>query len=114
MEPIPVPEAARHGRPECRFVRMGPPPGVRDEDCGTAEMLVSPDARIPGFGGRAHYAYFQPSGDELEQLRGGGFIELAQYGSVVQPFGLAVWQAWEGGEAAPTARVAESTDEGQT
>jgi predicted RNase H-like HicB family nuclease len=96
MDCIPVPEAARVGRPECEFVRMGPPPGVRDEDCGTAEMLVSPPGRIPGFGGRANYAYFRPTPEELEQLKAGGFIELAQYGSVVQPFGMAVWPAWEG------------------
>lgn len=109
MEPIAVPEAARAGRPECEFVRMGPPPGVRDEDCGTAEMLISPPGRIPGFGGRANYAYFRPAEEDLEQLRAGGFIELAQYGSVVQPFGMAVWPAWEGEAQAAADRAGAET-----
>lgn len=106
MEPIPVPEAARAGRPDCQFVRMGPPRGVQDKDCGTAEMLVSNSSRIPGFpAGRANYAYFRPTADEVEQLASGGFIELAQYGQVVQPFGMAVWPAWEGEAAAAVART---------
>lgn len=91
MIPIPVPTNARAARPECRLVNMGPPPGVRGEDCGTAEMLIGPPP-IPGFPqGRANYVYYKPSAEEIEQLRAGGFIEMAQYGSVVQPFSLAVW-----------------------
>lgn len=106
MEPIPVPEAARAARPECKFVRMGPPPGVKNEDCGTAEMLISPPGRIPGYGGRANYVYYRPSDADIERLREGGFIEMAQYGSVVQPFSLTVWPAWEGEQAAAAARTA--------
>jgi hypothetical protein len=94
MNPIRVPEAAKAGRPECVAVSMGPPPGVSDDDCGTVEMLISPDAgRIRGFAGRAQYAYYRPTEPELEQLRAGGFIEFAQYGQVVQPFSAAVWPA---------------------
>jgi len=79
---------------------MGPPPGVSDADCGTVEMLLEPhhvQARNvfhrahPAGIGRAQYAYFRPSEEELETLRNGGFIELCQYGSVVQPFSAAVW-----------------------
>lgn len=109
MEPIAVPEAARAGRPDCQFVRMGPPRGVKDEDCGTAEMLVSTGQRIPGFSGRGHYAYYRPSPEELELLADGGFIEFAQYGSVVQPFSAVVWPGWEG-EAQAAAERAGTTD----
>jgi len=97
MIPIPVPDEARTARPDCRAVSMGPPPGVSDEDCGTVEMLIAPPptrldhSDIPGFGGRAQYAYYRPTPEELDLLRDGGFIEFAQYGQVVQPFSAAVW-----------------------
>lgn len=94
MEPIPVPPAASLSRPDCRLVSMGPPPGVSDADCGTVEMLMSPVRReMPGFVGRAQYAYYRPTPVELEQLAAGGFIEVAQYGMVVQPFSAVVWPA---------------------
>lgn len=92
METIPVPESAKAGRPECVVVAMGPPRGVSDEDCGTAEMLVSPPGeRLPGYPSRVNYAYYRPSAAEIEQLRNGGFIEFAQYGNVVQPFSATIW-----------------------
>lgn len=94
MNPIPVPDQAKAGRPECKLVSMGPPQGVSDDDCGTVEMLISPIVgAIPGFGGRPQYAYYRPTEDELEELRKGGFIEFAQYGTVVQPFSATVWPA---------------------
>jgi hypothetical protein len=71
---------------------MGPPRGVSDDDCGTAQMLISPvEQQMPGFTGKRQYAYFRPSARELEQLNAGGFIEFCQYGSVVQPFSASVW-----------------------
>jgi hypothetical protein len=77
MEPVPVPEAAKTARPDCSVVSMGPPRGVSDDDCGTAQMLVSGvGADIPGFPARRNYAYFRPTEAELEQLRKGGFIEF--------------------------------------
>lgn len=75
---------------------MGPPRGVSDQDCGTAAMLVSPEGdAIPGYPAKRHYAYFRPTPAELERLKNGGFLEMVQYGHMVQPFGLV---AWEGGE----------------
>jgi len=93
MIPTTVPEHIKAARPWCRVVNMGPPPGVSDADCGTAEMLISAaqDPEIPGFEGRANYVYFRPSVEELAQLAAGGVIEFAQYGHVVQPFSAAVW-----------------------
>jgi len=92
MNPIPVPERARVGRPYCKVVSMGPPSGVKDEDCGTVEMLVSPESDIAGYpSGRANYAYYRPSPTDLVLLKQGGFIEFAQYGQVVQPFSAQVW-----------------------
>lgn len=88
MIPASVPDLARRARPLTMTVSMGPPQGVSDDDCGTAEMLVSHEV-LPGIG-RAHYAYFRPTQEELQTLQDGGFLELALYGSGVQPFGLLV------------------------
>lgn len=94
MEPVEIPTEARLARPDCTSVSMGPPPGVSDEDCGTAQMLVSGVAeQMPGFTARRFYAYYRPSEAELARLNEGGFIELGQYGNVVQPFSCAVWAA---------------------
>jgi hypothetical protein len=40
MNPIPVPDNVKAGRPDHRLVSMGPPRGVSDDDCGTAEEHV--------------------------------------------------------------------------
>lgn len=94
MEPIPAPEAAKAGRPDCQVVSMGPPRGVSDDDCGTAEMLISGVGNdLPGFPARRQYAYYRPNEAEIEHLRRGGFIEFCQYGQVVQPFSASVWPA---------------------
>ena len=92
MKPIAVPASVRAARPECQLVDMGPPVGVSDADCGTASMLIGAE-RLPGFRGRAQYAYFRPTSAELELLNAGGFLEMCQIGTVVQPFSLAVWPA---------------------
>jgi len=70
---------------------MGPPPGVKDEDCGTVEMLIDENRAIPGFSGRSNRVYYRPSQYDLEALFKGGFIEFVQYGNVVQPFSAAIW-----------------------
>lgn len=95
MIPIPIPDAAKAGRPYCQMVNMGPPRGVSDEDCGTVEMLIAPSSAggLPGFGGRPQYAYYRPTPEELQQLGNGGFIEFCQIGDTVQPFSAAVWPA---------------------
>ncbi|WP_374457731.1 hypothetical protein [Nocardioides sp.] len=99
MNPVEIPIEARRARPDCRVVSMGPPPGVPDEECGTAEMLVSgEEEQMTGFVARRFYAYFRPTEAELAKLNAGGFIELAQYGHVVQPFGCAIWDAIPGAE----------------
>lgn len=90
MNPIPIPAEARAGRPECREVDMGRPPGVSADDCGSAPMLIGGRV-LPGFSGRAQYAYFRPTPEELAQLNAGGFLEMCQIGTVVQPFSLVVW-----------------------
>lgn len=94
MEPIPAPEAAKAGRPDCHLVSMGPPRGASGDDVGTAEMLISQVSNeIPGYPARRQYAYYRPSEAELAHLRNGGFIEFCQYGNVVQPFSATVWPA---------------------
>ena len=90
MIPIPVPDEAKAGRPWCRLVDMGRPPGVPEEECGSAVMLIGGRV-LTGFAGREQYAYFRPTEAELALLNGGGFLEMCQIGTVVQPFSLAVW-----------------------
>lgn len=103
MNPIKVPDAAKTNRPDCTLVRMGPPRGVSDDDCGTVEMLISAGTdRIPGMDGRAQYAYYRPTDAELDQLRAGGFIEIAQYGHVVQPFSAVIWPGDSNADGATT------------
>jgi hypothetical protein len=114
--PIPVPDEAKRARGDCQLVDMGRPRGVPEDECGSAEMLIG-GRLLTGFAGRAQYAYFKPSADELAQLNAGGFLEMCQIGTVVQPFSLVVWPAepdaaepkveatWEcalGGEEQPT------------
>lgn len=91
MIPIPVPENVKAGRPSGRITQMGPPQGVSDEDCGTAEMLIEASNAIPGYPARSNYAYYKPNAYELELLKNGGVIEFCQVGNVVQPFSAAVW-----------------------
>lgn len=90
MLPIPVPEFAQREHPEHQVVDMGPPPGVGDDDCGHAEMLLGRKPAMPGFAGRDQLAYFKPTPVELEVLNRGGCLELNQLGTVVQPFALNV------------------------
>lgn len=97
MNPVEIPAEARLARPDCQRVSMGPPSGVPEDQCGTAAMLVSGvDEQMTGFHGRRFYAYYRPSEHDLKALNAGGFIEIAQYGNVVQPFGCAIWAPVEG------------------
>ena len=93
VNPIPVPDIVKTARPHCRVVDMGRPPGVPESECGSAEMLIQQTGSLPlsGFAGREQYAYFRPTVEELELLNAGGFLEMCQIGTVVQPFSLAVW-----------------------
>lgn len=92
MEPVAVPEIIKQARADHRLVSMGPPPGVSGDDCGTAEMLIGkfPDMAL----GPRYFpqrAYYQPDEGELETLNAGGYIEVTQWGSVVQPFACHIW-----------------------
>lgn len=90
MRPTSVPRSAMLDHPTYAVVDMGPPPGVADEDCGTAQMLLGDRPAMPGFGGRDQLAYFKPTPEELEALNNGAVLELNQLGQVVQPFALNV------------------------
>jgi hypothetical protein len=72
------------------------------------EPIAVPEAALAGRPEcqLVHYAYYRPSEAEIEHLRNGGFLELAQYGSGVQPFGLVVWPPWDGEQVAAAARKA--------
>lgn len=110
MNPIAVPDAVKAARPDGTIVSMGPPPGVSDADCGTAEMLLGPwPGPLPGFGGREQFAYYRPSTEEVAHLARGGFLEMCQIGSVVQPFSLAVWPPDEVPAVATSSATADHT-----
>ena len=93
MEPTKVPESAKRAYPNHGLIDMGPPRGVSDDVCGTAEMLLGRTPTMPGFGGRDQLAFFKPSRDELFELNAGGYLVMNQLGNVVQPFSLGVWPA---------------------
>lgn len=91
MDPTSVPDTARQAYSDHVVVDMGPPPGVAEEDCGTAEMLLGMTPTMPGFAGRDQMAFFKPSPQELDRLIAGGYLVMNQIGHVVQPFSLGVW-----------------------
>lgn len=92
MIPIPPPAEAKRARPEAKEITMGRPEGTREEDCDPAPMLIG-GYGLPGFPGRAAFAYFRPSAEELAVLNAGGYLEMCQIGTVVQPFALNVCAA---------------------
>ena len=85
MDIQPVPGNAK--TPFTRTVLFGPPKGVRGEDCGAAEVLVTPDGRGMG---SIHSAYFKPSASDLDVLNGGGLVQIDLWGDGIQPFGCTV------------------------
>lgn len=94
MTPIPIPPEAAAARPAHRAVRIGPPPGVTNEECGTVEALVGPSPEgYPMF-----VNYWRPTPAQLDALAAGGFIELAQYAPRMVMHSLTVWDV----PAAPT------------
>lgn len=94
MNPTPIPaNALASAFPTHQAVRMGPPAGVSDDDCGTVEMLIGQNPSMPGFAGHDQIAYFKPTEDELAILNAGGYLVMNQLGTVVQPFSLGVWPA---------------------
>lgn len=93
MRPIAVPAQAQRFHPGHRVVDMGRPAGVPESECGSAEMLLGSHPVMTGFSGRDQFAYFKPSEAELKLLNEGGYLELNQIGTVVQPFSLQVWAA---------------------
>jgi hypothetical protein len=74
MEPISIPDEAKTARPDMRVLRIGPPPGVSEDECGTVEALVGAVDGYP-----AYADYWRPTTDELDVLTAGGYIELVQY-----------------------------------
>lgn len=87
MTPIPIPPEAAASRPTLRALRIGPPPGVSDADCGTVESLtgISPEG-YPMYAG-----YWRPTPDQLQALGNGGFIELIQYAPRMVMHSMTVW-----------------------
>lgn len=87
MTPIPIPPEAAASRPTLHAVRIGPPPGVSDAECGTVEALAggSPEG-YPMFAD-----YWRPTPEQLAALNAGGFIELVQYSPRMIMHSMTVW-----------------------
>ena len=98
MNPIRVPESAKSAHPTHVLIDMGPPSGVSDDDCGTAQMLLGTKPAMPGFAGRDQLAFFKPSEADLALLNAGGYLVMNQLGTIVQPFSLGVWPAEKDGD----------------
>lgn len=87
MTPIPIPPEAAASRPTFKALRIGPPPGVSDTDCGTVEALTGySDEGYPMLAG-----YWRPTPTQLEALANGGFIELVQYAPRMVMHSMTVW-----------------------
>lgn len=86
MTPIPIPPEAAASRPTLRALRIGPPPGVSDNDCGTVESLVGVQDGLPMYAD-----YWRPTPDQLDALNRGGFIELIQYAPQMVMHSMTVW-----------------------
>ena len=86
MTPIPIPPEAAATRPQLKALRIGPPPGVSADDCGTVESLAGVQDGYPMYAG-----YWRPTPVQLEALAGGGFIELIQYAPRMVMHSMTVW-----------------------
>lgn len=89
MTPIPIPPEAAATRATLRALRIGPPRGLSDADCGTVESLAGTSPE-----GYPMYAnYWRPTPEQLEALQAGGFIELVQYSPRMAMHSMTVWDA---------------------
>jgi hypothetical protein len=86
MTPIPVPPEAAATRPHLKALRIGPPLGMTDRDCGTVEALAGIQDGYP-----LYADYWRPTLEQLEALAAGGFIELIQYAPRMVMHSMAVW-----------------------
>lgn len=101
MNPVPIPDEAREANPQAAERRFGPPEGVSLEECGFVDVLID----TASLGGEVSYvlmSYFRPTAEELAVLNAGGYLEVAQYGQVLQPFAVEVLRA--GNQAEPYVR----------
>jgi hypothetical protein len=80
MRPVSVPKKAQEDSPHLRVIRIGPPKGINDDQCGTVEALVGPHKEVGVFDGAPCIkTYWRPSQEELEFIASGGVIELCYF-----------------------------------
>jgi hypothetical protein len=84
MDFTPVPEIEKAARPWAKVIDIGPPPGIGDKDCGTANSLVEPGTG-PWEGATSRYTYFRPTDEELGILCEGGLVRFNQIGGYMVP-----------------------------
>lgn len=91
MDCVPIPEHVKAARPWAAVRPFGPPQGVADEDCGTAEVQVDPRAGSGTMSGVAHRLHWRPDEHEIAQLVAGGTVEVAIFGQVLPPSSVVVF-----------------------
>lgn len=90
VEIIPVPDVAKKAHPWAQTVDVGPPPGVGDEECGTANSLVEP-GRLGDYVTNEWRTFFKLSEEQLATLAAGGSICFVMTSGQMVPHRSEVW-----------------------
>lgn len=91
MRPTQVPEHVERANPDMVKIRIGPPPSVPDEDCGTIEGLVGEILDGSSFhGARQFKVYWSPSPSERGKLMRGHPVELTVISNQMVPHSMKV------------------------
>jgi hypothetical protein len=102
-DPLPivvVPEIAKRARPWAQVVDVGPPPNVKDAECGTANSLIEPGQLGP-YTVNEWRTFFQPTAEQIETLKNGGTIAFVMLSGQMVPHRAEVWRS--GTNSAPAA-----------
>ena len=89
MNIVPVPGNAKASMPWGVVRTFGPPQEGGPKNCGSAEVLSE---QLDGYTTPpVHHGYFKPSEHDLAVLNAGGYVDVQQWGDVLQPFGCGVF-----------------------
>lgn len=90
MEPINPPEWVKPLYPNDHVIRMNPPPGVPEEECGIQEVL---GGRLFGGvfdGGPVLRTFWSLTEEEIDRLRDGAVIQFYMFANELPPNGANV------------------------
>ena len=89
---VAVPEIEKASRPWAQEVRVGPPIGVSDDDCGTAQALVEPAKLGDTYTVNDWQVYYKPDAGEIANLEAGGWIKLSMLSGQMIPHSISIVQ----------------------